>query len=178
MHRSEPGIRRRRGYTLIEVMIVVLVIGLLATVALPLFQRYQLRAKSAEVRTNLAALHVVEESYFSENGVYVSAAPEPPAIPGSQPAAFNFAGSDFVALGWRPESRVYFSYGVATNGNQSAYTADGGADLDGNGVVQFWGYAKPQAGGGLVPARVGCDVTGLVPEQIGPCTPDSGTSTF
>lgn len=178
MPASNRRSERSRGFTLIEMMVVVAIIGVLATIAVPLLQRYQLRAKSAEVRTNLAAIRVVEESYFSETGRYVSAAPEPPMVPGAQRASFDALGSDFAELGWRPESDVYFSYGVATNASLNGFTADGGADIDNNGIVQFWGYAKPDPNGAVVPARVGCDVTGLSPFEVGPCSPGAGTSIF
>ena len=50
--------RRIRGFTLIEVMIAVAIIGVLSSVALPGFSTFQLRSKSAEVRANLSAIRV------------------------------------------------------------------------------------------------------------------------
>jgi type IV pilus assembly protein PilE len=47
---------RGAGFTLIEVMITAVIIGILATIALPMFIIYQLRSKSAEVKSNLAAI--------------------------------------------------------------------------------------------------------------------------
>ena len=180
---SDPCLRSgrpapRAGFTLIEIMVVVAIIGVLVTIAVPLLQRYQLRAKSAEVRTNLAAIHVVEDAWYSERGGYLAAAPEPPVVPGSQRANFNAGAGGFSELGWQPESDVYFSYGVAVNTELSGFTADGAADLDGNGIVQFWGYAKPGPGGVKGPAAVGCDVAGLGIEQVGPCNAGAGNSIF
>ena len=175
---NSPNRRARLGFSLIEIMVVVATVALLVTIAIPQFQRYQMRAKSAEVRSSLAAIRVVEDSYYSENGLYVSAAPEPPTIPGLQKADFDAAGSDFSELGWKPESDVFFSYGVATSADGAAYTADAGADIDGDGIVQFWGYAKPLPGGSKVTARVGCDVTAIPTEQVAPCDPGAGTSIF
>ena len=54
----------------------------------------------------------------------------------------------------------------------------GFVDIDSNGLVQFWGYAKPDHGGILVPGQVGCDVTQLPVEQVGPCGAGMGTSIF
>jgi hypothetical protein len=73
---------------------------------------------------------------------------------------------------------VSFSYGVAISADGSGYTADAGADLDGDGFVQFWGVAKPDGGGALAPGKVGCNVAGLVAEELGPCSPGHGTSIF
>lgn len=167
-----------QGFTLLEVLIAVTIIGILATIALPLFQAYQLRSKSAEAKSNLAAIQVAQEAYFSEFGVYVSAVPEPPAIPGPQARTFDGVTSEFAEIGFAPEGSVYFSYGVALSADELGYTADAGADIDGNGIVQFWGYAKPDGADALVPAQVGCDVTGLTPRVVGPCTPEAGRSIF
>ena len=76
---------RRGGFTLIELMIVVAIIGILAAIAIPNFLRFQLKAKSSEGKTNLAAIRTAEESYFAEYGVYVSAdCRRPPAIGNNQ----------------------------------------------------------------------------------------------
>jgi prepilin-type N-terminal cleavage/methylation domain-containing protein len=61
------------GFTLIELMIVVAIIGLLASIALPNYAAFQLKTKTAEVKSNLAAIVTVEEAYFAEFGSYVAA---------------------------------------------------------------------------------------------------------
>jgi len=159
-------------------MIVVVIIGALSAISIPLFIRYQLKSKSTEGKTNLGAIRVLEEAYFSEFEVYVTAAPEPPAVPGASPSSFDPVNSDFADLGFAPEGRVFFSYGVAISADLAGYTADAAADIDADGIVQFWGYAKPDNAGALVAGQVGCNVAGLTPREIGPCDPAAGNSVF
>ncbi len=171
-----PAADFRSGFTLIELMIVVAIIGLLSSVSIPLFSRYQLRSKSSEVRTNLGAIRLVQEAHHSEHGNYLPANAEPPLIPGASPAPFDIMGTDYAEMGWSPEGRVYFSYAVATSPDASGYTADAAADIDGNGIVQIWGYSKPDPLGALTIGGLGCDPTLLDPEVVGSC--DVGSPAF
>ncbi len=166
------------GFTLLELMITLAVVGVLAAIAIPLLASYQLRSKSAEAKTNLAAIRVLEESYYSEYQTYRSANAEPAAIPGTVAAAFNSVSSDFGPLGFVPQGQVYFSYGVSVSDDGSGFTADAGADIDGDGFVQYWGYANPDGGGSLIAGKVGCNIASIQPKTVGPCTPSSGQSIF
>ena len=175
-----PGtrVRRRAGFTLIELTLTLLIVGVLSAVAIPGFISYQLRSKSAEAKTNLSAIRILEDTHYSEYEVYRSVSPEPATLPGSQAADFDDVNSEFAVLGFAPEGRVYFSYGVAVSPDGAGFTADAGADIDGDGFVQFWGYARADNSGVLVGGEVGCNTAELDPETLGPCTPNSGTSVF
>ncbi len=54
------------GFTLIEVMIVVAIIGILASIALPAYQKYVLRGKAAEATATLSDLRVKMERYYGD----------------------------------------------------------------------------------------------------------------
>jgi len=157
------------GFSLVELMIAVAIIGVLASIAMPLFAQYQLRSKSTEVKANLSAIRVAEEAVFGESGTYLGAAAEPPTIPGPTAASFDGVGSEFAELGWTPEGKVYFSYAIEVSADATGYTADAGADIDDDGILQIWGYAKPDALGARVAGGIGCDVTLLDPEVVGSC---------
>lgn len=58
--------RSSRGFTLVELMIVVAVIGILASFAIPNFMRIQARVKQSEAKANLRALYVAQAGYFHE----------------------------------------------------------------------------------------------------------------
>lgn len=64
--------RSEQGFTLIELMIVVAIIGILAAIAIPNFLRYQAKARQSEAKTNLGAIFVAETSYFGEQSRYGS----------------------------------------------------------------------------------------------------------
>ena len=176
-----PCARRRiSGFTLIELMIVVAIIGLLAAVALPNYSTFQLKTKTGEVKSNLAAIVTAEEAYFAEFGRYLAAAPEPAIIPGTHQTDFSYGAAGFSVLGFVPEGRVYFSYGVAITATAATlgYSVDAGADIDGNGVNQYWAYVKESSDGSRATASVGCDVSAVGLNSIVPCTSEAGRSVF
>ena len=62
--------RERRGFTLIELMIVVAIIGLLAAIAVPNFIRFQARSKQSEAKANLKALFQAEKAHYAAKDKY------------------------------------------------------------------------------------------------------------
>jgi len=70
---GEPAMLKKkalRGFTLIELMIVVAIIGILAALAIPNFIKFQARSKQSEVKSNLKAMFTAQQSYKQEHDVY------------------------------------------------------------------------------------------------------------
>ena len=85
-----------KGFTLIELMIVVAIIGILAAIAVPNFVKFQCRAKQSEARSNLTAIFVVEEAYRAEYDRYVGTGSGVPDV-----------------LGWQPQGEQRYRYEVS-----------------------------------------------------------------
>jgi type IV pilus assembly protein PilA len=63
-------IHSKKGFTLIELMIVVAIIGILAAIAIPNFLKYQAKSKQSEAKVGLKGIFTSETSYFAEQNVY------------------------------------------------------------------------------------------------------------
>jgi len=119
--------KSEKGFTLIELMIVVAIIGILAAIAIPNFLSYQKKAKTSEAKTNLGAIRTCEESYRAEteNDVYLSCTASPAAsVPDSNKVAWIDAGN-FGTIGFAPSGNVYYQYAVQTFAASQAALADG-----------------------------------------------------
>jgi type IV pilus assembly protein PilA len=172
---------RRGGFTLIELMIVVAIIGILAAIAIPNFLRFQLKAKSSEGKTNIAAIRTAEESYFAEYGEYVSADVSPALYGRNVKVPFVNAagpGAGFDQIGWSPEGEVYFEYSVDIPAGLDEFTVGATADIDADTTAQMWGYTTDGVTAARAHTDATCNVGGLTLNTVGPCDPSSGQSVF
>ena len=62
--------RNQRGFTLVELMIVVIIVGILAAVAIPMYQGATERAKASEAVAALGTIRGAMRVYFAEHGTY------------------------------------------------------------------------------------------------------------
>lgn len=66
------SLKRQSGFTLVELMVVVAIIGLLSAVAVPNFKKYQAKAKISEARLQLSAAYTAQQAFFSDFGLYAN----------------------------------------------------------------------------------------------------------
>jgi type IV pilus assembly protein PilE len=81
---------RVRGFTLIEVMIVVVIISILATLAIPAYSDYVTRSKIQEATSQLLAMRVKMEQAFQDNRSYNPAGVAAPLCPIANPSLKYF----------------------------------------------------------------------------------------
>jgi type IV pilus assembly protein PilE len=73
---------RMQGVTLIELVIVVVIIGILASIAVPTYSQYVLRSHRVEAKSALMKLAAAQEQYYVQNNTYATAAKLSTAPPG------------------------------------------------------------------------------------------------
>ena len=73
-NRAATCVRRQAGMTLIELMMVVVIVGILASIAFPSWKAYVDRAKRAEAKTLLMDVAARQERYYFDNNAYTTLA--------------------------------------------------------------------------------------------------------
>ncbi len=142
-----PRMRRsQKGFTLVELLIVVAIIGVLSTIGVPTFRRMIQKAKKAEAKVNLGGLYTSEQAFFSEYGLY---------------------GNNLTAVGFETDGQApIYTIGFLTTAcaEQAIVPAAADGPLSLALYTAYGGYAAPFSGraGNADLAGTACTPTNLV----------------
>jgi prepilin-type N-terminal cleavage/methylation domain-containing protein len=151
---------KQSGFTLIELMVVVTIVGILAAFAIPNFLRYRAQAMQAEARTNLGEIFVAEVSFFTERKEFGNFTDIGFAITGGGTNRYTYRTGLGLGAGLGPNGgnlcgtsgscdtiqtespaagTITFTgiVGTATN-SPTGFTATAAANLDGDATLDGW----------------------------------------
>jgi type IV pilus assembly protein PilA len=114
-----------KGFTLIELMIVVAIIGILAAIAIPNFLKFQCKAKQSEAKTGLKAVYTTQLAYSGEFGAYLNLLD-----------LTSYGGLDTRTI----SGTKYYTYAIVATGGGSGFTAQAGdaTKINNSGSTDTW----------------------------------------
>ena len=115
----------RKGFTLIELMIVVVIIGILAALAIPRFMQATTKSKQSEAKQLLKQIYTMQRAYRQETGAYGCA------------GEIKAAGEVFAVIGVEIQDNAKYSYEMTVPDNNH-FSCEATANLDDDVAVDTW----------------------------------------
>jgi len=105
--------KKHSGFTLIELMVTVVIMGILAAIALPSYSSYITKSQAKSTASDLVALSVVVENLYLRSLTYTAPTPNPTT---------TTAQTQTYATGWQPSSGDSFTYTISVTTATKSYT--------------------------------------------------------
>lgn len=125
-------LKSQAGFSLIELMIVVAIIGILATVAIPNFTRFQAKARQSSAKSLLAGYYGAQKATYSEFQYYPANFPGAGFKPEGQ-LTYRITGSDNTAVAGTAQTNVADGFAACLDTSVAATVANCG-----NGYLNAW----------------------------------------
>jgi type IV pilus assembly protein PilE len=121
---TQPALFKESGFSLTELMVVLVIVGVLVLIALPRLMPLVTKAKTTEAKLQLKQLHTLEQSYKFEHDCYSSSLPE-----------IGFEQEKLVAQGGQARYRI-----EVVSADERSYSAHATSvvDFDGDGTFNVW----------------------------------------
>lgn len=138
-HPSNGMLQINRGFTLIELMVVVAIIGIISAIAVPSYTNYVKQGKAAEATSNLANLRIQLEQYYQDNRTYVGGQCAPATgakyFTYTCSTALSLTGYTLQAAGKASEKMGNFNFTVDQNNAKTS-------SFDGSATANCWLTSK------------------------------------
>ena len=138
---TTDDLHKTAGFSLVELMIVVAVIAILATIAINNFYAISRRSKTSEVLTNLGTIRTGQESYRAEYDLYLAVGAWPAVTPPASGVLWETVAiqesTGFKSIGFAVDGVVRYRYQVivaAVAGTPPYFTVTANGDLDDDGL--------------------------------------------